>query len=102
VTAHGDDREVVRCRPQPPRRLHAVDHRHLDVHHDRVRPDLARELDGLLPVPGRPGNDEPLVLLEEQRDGVEERLVVFGDEDSERLLQLCLLLASPDTYPARR
>jgi len=48
------------------------------------------------------GHGEALVLLEQERDGVEKGLVVLGDEDPERGAQLYLLLASTDALPAPR
>jgi hypothetical protein len=45
------------------------------------------------------GNGETPVLLQQEGDGVEERLVVLGDENPKRSGQLNLLLAV--TYPRR-
>ena len=84
VTAHGDDREIGRRLAEAPRRLDAVEDRHLDVHDDGIGRNLFRERDRLSAVARASGHDEAVVLLEQERDGLEERLVVLGNENSER------------------
>src|SRR3954447_3603622 len=96
VTADGDDRELRRRCPKLSRRLDAVEHGHLDVQHDRVGLNFLRELHGLPSVACSSGYDEAVVPLEQERDGVEERLVVLGQQNPERLAQLKLLVPAAE------
>jgi len=47
-----------------------------------------------------PGHREALVLLEQERDRLEERLVVLGEENPKWAGQLSLPARSRDGYPA--
>jgi hypothetical protein len=87
VPAHGDDRQLGIARTHASRGLHTVELRHLDVHDDGVGIDLFRELNRLLSIARPAGQGEPLVLLEDERDCVEERIVILGDKDPERSWQ---------------
>jgi hypothetical protein len=100
VTAHGDDRQLRGGCAHEARGLHAVEYRHLDVHDDGVGPDPLGQVDRFLPVASTAGQGEPVVLLEDERDDVEERLVVLGDENPEWTGQVYLLLATEDEYPS--
>ena len=57
--------------------------------------DALRELDRVAAVVRSLGHGEALVLLEHERDDVEERRVVLGDEDPERTCQLRLTVPAP-------
>jgi hypothetical protein len=57
------------------------------------------ELDRLPPVACPADHGKAFVLLQQQHDGVEERLVVLGDENAKRSGQVNLLLAV--AYPER-
>jgi hypothetical protein len=81
VAADRDHRELRLLGAQPSGRLDAVDLRHLDVDHNGVDGQLARELEGLAPVAGIAHHRKALVGLQHLGEGGEEALVVFGDED---------------------
>src|SRR4051812_32188149 len=88
VPADCDDGKTWPALAQLPRRLDAVEDRHLDVHHDGIGLHERRERHCVLPVAGAPGHGEAAVLLEKERDRVEERFVVLGNENAEHPFRL--------------
>ncbi len=81
MTRDRDDRELRLRFRELPRRLDAVEHRHLDVHHDRVRLEALGQANGVASVARAADELEPPVGAEDRFERVEEVFVVFGDED---------------------
>src|SRR5262245_60383515 len=77
VTADSEHGDCRLAALELPGRLDAVELWHLDVHHDRVGLQLARELDRLTAVVRAADNFEPLVAREHLFEHGEEVLVVF-------------------------
>jgi hypothetical protein len=75
------DRQHRHDAVQLPRRLDAVDLRHLDVHHDRVRLQLLDERDGLAAVPRLADDLEPPVGAQQLLERRREIGVVLGQND---------------------
>ena len=65
-------------------RLDAVDHRHHQVHHDDVRPELAGALDGLGAIGGLADDHDVVVELEEIAHPATDHRVVVDEEDPDR------------------
>src|SRR5712691_1206806 len=84
VPADRDDRQSRGGLLQLPRRLDAVQNRHLDIHHDGVGLEPDGELDGHPAVARAAGDLESPVRFEHGCERVEKVLVVFCDEDSVR------------------
>src|SRR6266511_2994758 len=64
------------------RRLEAVQGRHVDVHHDCVRPKRVGEHHRLGAVPGATDDDKPKVHSENGGERLRVSVVVVGDEDA--------------------
>ena len=68
---------------QPPRRLDAVQARHVEVHEHDVGLGVARALDGLLAVGGEADELHVGQRLDEPSEAVADDAVVVGDEDAD-------------------
>jgi hypothetical protein len=73
--------------------LHAVEHRHGDIHEDHVGPELLGQAHGLGPV-GRLAHDVEAVLLHRPPQRLAQHAVVVGEQQPHRVvLRLCPSLA---------
>jgi len=84
IAREGDQADVRVILPKPGDRGDAVDERHVQVDHDRVRVKLVGELDGGEAV--RDGSDDGQLRLslDQRLQRREERIVVVRQEDSNR------------------
>jgi arginase len=67
---------------EPCDRGHAVDERHVQVDHDRIRAEVVGELDRVQAVPGRADDGELGLVLDQRPQGFEERVVVVRHQDA--------------------
>ena len=89
VARQGDEAEARMVAPQAGDRGHPVQEGHVQVHHDRVRPQLVDELERGEAVARGRDHLEPFLTLDERAQAGEEELVVVCQEN-------------PDSTGARR
>ena len=66
-----------------PCRLDAVDVGHADVHQDDVRPERARELNGLRAVLGLTHHLDPLPRVQDHPEAATDERLVVGEDDAD-------------------
>ena len=82
VAGQRDQTDVGVVLPQPRDCRHAVDERHVQVDHDRIRLQFVRELDRMQAVLGSGDDGELRLMLDQRPDRLEERVVVVRQEDA--------------------
>jgi arginase len=69
--------------PEPRDGGHAVDERHVQVDHDRIRVELVGQLDRVEAVDGRRDDGQLRLVLDQRPERFEKRVVVVGQEDAD-------------------
>ena len=82
VAGQRDQTDVGVVLAQPRDCGHAVDERHVQVDHDRIRLQFVRELDRMQAVLGSGDDGELRLMLDQRPDRLEERVVVVRQEDA--------------------
>ena len=82
VAGQRDQTDVGVVLAQPRDCGHAVDERHVQVDHDRIRLQFVRELDRMQAVLGSGDDRELRLMLDQRPDRLEERAVVVRQEDA--------------------
>jgi arginase len=86
VARERDQADVRVVAAEPGGGGHAVEQRHVQVEHDRVRAELVCEFDCLEAVLGGPDHHELGLPVDQLLQGLEKLTVIVGDEDADRTI----------------
>ena len=83
VAREGDEARVRVIAPKACDRRDAVEERHVEIDHDRIRLELIRELDRIEPVCGDADDPQVRLAVDDGAQRIDETRVVVGEQDAD-------------------